>query len=134
MELKQMSTEAYHHLTQLIKQANIVMGSFFAGECMEDNLHWHEECKHWLASKKDADTQQQQQADMLVDDKTDSGSFQEKDDENIYFPLGRGTLCSPLLLEAGGSASPNSCRSSQSSWGSRKRTSTEHSGAIFTLT
>ncbi|KAH9954991.1 hypothetical protein BC827DRAFT_1272038 [Russula dissimulans] len=74
-ELKQMPTEAYHHLVQLIEQANVVMGSFFTGEpeCMEDNLHWHEECERWLASKKDrnADTQQQQQVDMLMDNKTD---------------------------------------------------------------
>jgi ribosome assembly protein 1 len=64
-ELKQTPMEAYHHLSQLIEQANAVMGSFFAGERMEDDLRWREERERRLARKKDALAQQ---ADALVDD------------------------------------------------------------------
>lgn len=90
-ELKQTPLEAYHHLAQLIEQANAVMGSFFAGERMEDDLRWREERERRLASKKDAD------ADALGvdddDDETaDSDDFQEKDDEDIYFAPGKGNV------------------------------------------
>jgi ribosome assembly protein 1 len=80
--------EAYHHLSQLIEQANAVMGSFFAGERMEDDLRWREERERRLARKKDALAQQ---ADALVDDET-AEDFQEKDDEDIYFAPEKGNV------------------------------------------
>jgi len=89
-ELKQTPTEAYHHLAQLIEQANAVMGSFFAGERMEDDLRWREERERRLARKKDADAQQ---ADALVDEEEEEEEgFQEKDDEDIYFAPGKGNV------------------------------------------
>ena len=87
-ELKQTPLEAYHHLAQLIEQANAVMGSFFAGERMEDDLRWREERERRLASKKDADA-----LGVDDDDETaDSDGFQEKDDEDIYFAPGKGNV------------------------------------------
>ncbi|KAI9512466.1 P-loop containing nucleoside triphosphate hydrolase protein [Russula earlei] len=83
-ELKQTPTEAYHHLSQLVEQANAVMGSFFAGARMEDDLRWREERERRLASKKDAVARQ---ADALTDD-----VFHEKDDEDIYFAPGKGNV------------------------------------------
>ena len=83
MELKQTPIEAYHHLSQLIEQANAVMGSFFAGERMEDDLRWREERERRLTSRKDAAA--------LVDDEADD-DFQEKDDEDIYFAPGKGNV------------------------------------------
>lgn len=91
-ELKQTPMEAYHHLSQLIEQANAVMGSFFAGERMEDDLRWREERERRLARKKDAMTQL---ADALVDDEDDDEAaevFQEKDDEDIYFAPQKGNV------------------------------------------
>lgn len=90
-ELKQTPTEAYHHLSQLIEQANAVMGSFFAGERMVDDLRWREERERRLARKKDAVAEQ---ADALVNDEVvdDDDIFQEKDDEDIYFAPGRGNV------------------------------------------
>ena len=91
-ELKQTPLEAYHHLSQLIEQANAVMGSFFAGERMEDDLRWREERERRLASRKDA-VAQQTDADALVDDdETADDDFQEKDDEDIYFTPGKGNV------------------------------------------
>lgn len=87
-ELKQTPMEAYHHMSQLIEQANAVMGSFFAGERMEDDLRWREERERRLARKKDALAQQ---ADALVDDEMAEG-FQEKDDEDIYFAPEKGNV------------------------------------------
>jgi ribosome assembly protein 1 len=95
MELKQTPMEAYHHLAQLIEQANAVMGSFFAGERMEDDLRWREERERRLARKKDAIAQQ---ADALADDNDDDDEtemgedFQEKDDEDIYFAPEKGNV------------------------------------------
>lgn len=93
-ELKQTPMEAYHHLSQLIEQANAVMGSFFAGERMEDDLRWREERERRLARRKDALAQQ---AEALVDDGDDEDdetaeAFQEKDDEDIYFAPEKGNV------------------------------------------
>jgi ribosome assembly protein 1 len=89
-ELKQTPMEAYHHLSQLIEQANAVMGSFFAGERMEDDLRWREERERRLARKKDALAQQ---AEALADDDDEKAeAFQEKDDEDIYFAPERGNV------------------------------------------
>jgi ribosome assembly protein 1 len=94
-ELKQTPMEAYHHLSQLIEQANAVMGSFFAGERMEDDLRWREERERRLARKKDAIALQ---ADALADDNNDNDEteaadgFQEKDDEDIYFAPEKGNV------------------------------------------
>jgi ribosome assembly protein 1 len=53
-ELKLSPIEAYHHLSQLIEQVNAVMGSFFAGERMEDDMRWREERERRLAAKREA--------------------------------------------------------------------------------
>ena len=90
-ELKQTPMEAYHHLSQLIEQANAVMGSFFAGERMEDDLRWREERERRLGRKKDALAEQQADALALEDDETEEG-FQEKDDEDIYFAPEKGNV------------------------------------------
>lgn len=89
-ELKQTPMEAYHHLSQLIEQANAVVGSFFAGERMEDDLRWREERERRIASKKDTVAEQ---ADALVNDSDETADdFQEKDDEDIYFSPEKGNV------------------------------------------
>lgn len=92
-ELKQTPIEAYHHLSQLIEQANAVMGSFFAGERMEDDLRWREERERRLASRKDGAAQQaDSDGAALVDDDEAGDDFHEKDDEDIYFAPGKGNV------------------------------------------
>jgi ribosome assembly protein 1 len=95
-ELKQTPTEAYHHLAQLIEQANAVMGSFFAGERMEDDLRWREERERRLARRKDAIAERADalaDADADADDEAaDADVFQEKDDEDIYFAPEKGNV------------------------------------------
>ncbi|KAI0319365.1 P-loop containing nucleoside triphosphate hydrolase protein [Amylostereum chailletii] len=86
-ELKMSPTEAYHHLAQLIEQANAVMGGFFAGERMEDDLRWREERERRLANKKESIAEQ---ADAILNNASED--FQEKDDEDIYFAPERGNV------------------------------------------
>lgn len=85
-ELKLAPIEAYHHLSQLIEQVNAVMGSFFAGERMEDDLRWREERERRLAEKKESLANE---VDAVVND---ADEFQEKDDEDIYFAPEKGNV------------------------------------------
>ncbi|ETW81849.1 hypothetical protein HETIRDRAFT_173530 [Heterobasidion irregulare TC 32-1] len=95
-ELKQSPTEAYHHLSQLIEQANAVMGSFFAGERMGDDLRWREERERRLASKKESHADE---ADAIVNE---ADEFQEKDDEDIYFAPEKGNVIFASAIDGWG--------------------------------
>ena len=79
-ELKMTPGEAYIHLSKLLEQVNAVLGSFFQGERMEEDLNWRErmEARVAAAAAKEA---------KLADQQTDSGElqFQERDDEELYF-------------------------------------------------
>ncbi|KIM28418.1 hypothetical protein M408DRAFT_329481 [Serendipita vermifera MAFF 305830] len=86
-ELKLTPLEGYHHLSQLIEQVNAVMGSFFAGERMEDDLRWRESREKRMEARKLASAESDQPADNVVEDE-----FQEKDDEDIYFAPERGNV------------------------------------------
>ncbi|ODQ82805.1 hypothetical protein BABINDRAFT_159307 [Babjeviella inositovora NRRL Y-12698] len=63
-ELKLTPLEAYQHLSKVIEQVNSIIGSFFAGERMQDDMLWRE----YLEKNAGADKK-----------------FVEKDDEDIYF-------------------------------------------------
>ncbi|KAJ6509004.1 translation elongation factor 2 [Mycena sanguinolenta] len=93
-ELQLSPTEAYHHLARLIEQVNAVMGKFFAGDRMEDDLRWREERERRLAEKKEmlAD-----EADTAADEE-----FQEKDDEDIYFAPERGNVIFASAIDGWG--------------------------------
>lgn len=63
-ELQLTPSEAYKHLTRLIEQVNAVMGSFYAGDRMEQDLKWREQ----------HDNQEENQ-----------DNYEETSDENLYF-------------------------------------------------
>lgn len=65
--------EAYQHLKNLIEQVNSVLGSFFAGERMQDDLEWRE---------SGANTE-----------------FIERDDENIYFSPDKNNVIFSLAID-----------------------------------
>ncbi|KAI5272650.1 elongation factor Tu [Aureobasidium subglaciale] len=75
--------EAYIHLNKTIEQVNAVMGSFFQGERMEDDLRWRERVEERVSAKSTKDT--------VVDDDTSvptsdvPAEYEEKSDEHIYF-------------------------------------------------
>ncbi|KAF2398558.1 P-loop containing nucleoside triphosphate hydrolase protein [Trichodelitschia bisporula] len=81
-ELKLTPAEAYTHLSKLLEQVNAVMGSFFQGERMEEDLKWREKLEERVAA---ASTRQQERDTTGNDDSIDTDEFQERDDEDIYF-------------------------------------------------
>ncbi|KAF8914910.1 P-loop containing nucleoside triphosphate hydrolase protein [Mucidula mucida] len=85
-ELQLAPIEAHHHLARLIEQVNAVMGSFFAGERMEDDWRWREERERRLAEKKEMHAEE---TDASVNAEAE---FQEKDDEDIYFAPEKGNV------------------------------------------
>ncbi|KAG2417716.1 hypothetical protein HFD88_008935 [Aspergillus terreus] len=84
-ELKMSASEAYSHLSRLLEQVNAVIGSFYQGERMEEDLQWRErmeERANAAAAQKDRSKKQ------AVDDESIAGSaadFEERDDEDLYF-------------------------------------------------
>ena len=93
-ELKMSPGEAYTHLSKLIEQVNAVMGSFFQGERMMDDLNWRERVDERVTAAKseDAATNGDSKTKGNVVE-TDDGisttenpaEYEEKDDEDIYF-------------------------------------------------
>ncbi|KAH6664351.1 putative ribosome biogenesis protein Ria1, partial [Plectosphaerella plurivora] len=79
-ELKMTPNEAYIHLSKLLEQVNAVLGSFFQGERMEEDLNWREKMDERVraTASKGADS---------GEINTDSGDlqFEERDDEDLYF-------------------------------------------------
>lgn len=98
-EVKLSPLEAYHHLSQLIEQVNAVMGSFFAGERMEDDLRWREDRERRLAERSQQTAEEvasQAVSDAIADD------FQEKDDEDIYFAPEKGNVIFASAIDGWG--------------------------------
>ncbi|GAB7347289.1 hypothetical protein MBLNU459_g3375t1 [Dothideomycetes sp. NU459] len=94
-ELKMSPGEAYIHLGKLIEQVNAVMGSFFQGERMEDDLRWRERVEERVVSSKpddsSADGNAKPKGGIFEDDDGNISTsevpaeYEEKDDEDIYF-------------------------------------------------
>jgi ribosome assembly protein 1 len=94
-ELKMSPGEAYTHLNKLIEQVNAVMGSFFQGERMMDDLNWRERVDERVTAAKSAEetaTNGDSKAKATVTETEDGIStsetpaeYEEKDDEDIYF-------------------------------------------------
>lgn len=91
-ELKMSPGEAYTHLTKLLEQVNAVLGSFFQGERMEEDLNWRERVDERVAAAaaKDLEKAERTVANTTSDadgnvETNASGAFEEKDDEDIYF-------------------------------------------------
>ncbi|KAJ7644279.1 P-loop containing nucleoside triphosphate hydrolase protein [Roridomyces roridus] len=95
-ELQLAPVEAYHHLARLIEQVNAVMGKFFAGDRMEDDLRWREERERRMAEKKEMYADEADAADAVEDE------FQEKDDEDIYFAPERGNVVFASAIDGWG--------------------------------
>ncbi|KKY39454.1 putative elongation factor 2 [Diaporthe ampelina] len=79
-ELKMTPNEAYVHLSKLLEQVNAVLGSFFQGERMEEDLNWRERIDERIQAAVAKGPQ-------LADQQTESGDlqFEERDDEELYF-------------------------------------------------
>ncbi|KAM4062161.1 elongation factor tu GTP binding domain-containing protein [Hirsutella rhossiliensis] len=80
-ELKMSPAEAYVHLSKLLEQVNAVLGSFFQGERMEEDLNWRETMEERVNAAAAA------KASAAEDTVSETGElqFEERDDEDIYF-------------------------------------------------
>ncbi|KAI1144350.1 P-loop containing nucleoside triphosphate hydrolase protein [Hypoxylon sp. FL0543] len=79
-ELKMTPGEAYIHLSKLLEQVNAVLGSFFQGERMEEDLNWRERMDERVAA---AAAKEAKLGD--VDSEAGDLQFEERDDEELYF-------------------------------------------------
>lgn len=88
-ELKMSPAEAYTHLSKLLEQVNAVLGSFFQGERMEEDLDWRERVDERvaIAAAKEHERVERQLASGNTADieSIASAEFEEKDDEDLYF-------------------------------------------------
>jgi ribosome assembly protein 1 len=91
-ELKMTPGEAYTHLTKILEQVNAVLGSFFQGERMEEDLNWRERVDERIAAaakeKERLDQENVTGTNGSVDTESITPSnqeFEEKDDEDLYF-------------------------------------------------
>lgn len=96
-ELKMSPGEAYSHLSKLLEQVNAVIGSFFQGERMEEDLQWRERVEERVMA---ATAKEQEKAERRATETTNwttneeiesnaaastNGGFEEKDDDDLYF-------------------------------------------------
>ena len=95
-ELKMSAGEAYTHLNKLLEQINAVIGSFFQGERMEEDLQWREKMEDRVAAKAAMEEQKAERkaakaAGSAAEESESTattgteGAFEEKDDEDLYF-------------------------------------------------
>ncbi|OJZ84624.1 hypothetical protein ASPFODRAFT_48710 [Aspergillus luchuensis CBS 106.47] len=77
-ELKMSPSEAYSHMSKLLEQVNAVIGSFYQGERMEEDLQWRERMEE-RANESAARSKKQEQDDEPT------AEYEEKDDEDLYF-------------------------------------------------
>lgn len=103
-ELKLAPIEAYHHLAQLIEQVNAVTGSFHAAERMEDDLRWREERERRLQARKEAGAELAEKDANAGTEGADTTteSYQEKDDEDLYFAPERGNVIFASAIDGWG--------------------------------
>ncbi|KAK5047125.1 hypothetical protein LTR84_007068 [Exophiala bonariae] len=81
-ELKMTPAEAYLHLERVLEGVNAVIGGFFQGERMEEDLQWREK----LDQRKQAREQQKQEALSDTTSEADvEQQYEERDDEDLYF-------------------------------------------------
>ena len=91
-ELRMTPGEAYIHLSKLLEQVNAVLGSFFQGERMEEDLNWRERVDERIAATaaKEQERSEKETANGTGSIDTESivssnNNFEEKDDEDLYF-------------------------------------------------
>lgn len=89
-ELKMSPGEAHTHLSKLVEQVNAVMGSFYQGERMEDDLRWREKMEERLNAVAAEKADNSRISSILeigdgIDTTSTPAEYEEKDDEDIYF-------------------------------------------------
>lgn len=83
-ELMMSPSEAFSHLSRLLEQVNAVIGSFYQGERMEDDLQWRERMEDRVTASA-TKTKKQTLDDESVASISEATEFEERDDEDLYF-------------------------------------------------
>ncbi|KAE8356718.1 P-loop containing nucleoside triphosphate hydrolase protein [Aspergillus coremiiformis] len=85
-ELKMSPSEAYSHMSKLLEQVNAVIGSFYQGERMEEDLQWRERMEERANAVAEKDRMKKQTHDeSSAQTSADVAEFVERDDEDLYF-------------------------------------------------
>lgn len=86
-ELKMSPAEAFSHLSRLLEQVNAVIGSFYQGERMEEDLQWRERMEDRVnaAAARDQDNKKSSADDESAQSIAEGTEFEERDDEDLYF-------------------------------------------------
>ncbi|KAJ6102803.1 hypothetical protein N7486_005230 [Penicillium sp. IBT 16267x] len=83
-ELMMSPSEAFSHLSRLLEQVNAVIGSFYQGERMEDDLQWRERMEDRV-NVSATKSKKQILDDESVPSISEATEFEERDDEDLYF-------------------------------------------------
>ncbi|KAJ5946278.1 hypothetical protein N7454_003117 [Penicillium verhagenii] len=83
-ELKMSPGEAFAHLSRLLEQVNAVIGSFYQGERMEDDMQWRERMED-RANATASKSKKQTLDDESVASISEATEFEERDDQDLYF-------------------------------------------------
>lgn len=83
-ELKMTPTEAYSHLERVLEGVNAVIGGFFQGERMEEDLLWRERADERKATREAKDESASVNGEGSLDGDLEQ-QFEEMDDEDLYF-------------------------------------------------
>ena len=84
-ELMMSPSEAYSHLSRLLEQVNAVIGSFYQGERMEEDLQWRERMEDRINASAAKDKLKKVLDNDLEQGFNEADDFEERDDEDIYF-------------------------------------------------
>lgn len=83
-ELKMSPAEAYSHLGRVLEGVNAVIGGFFQGERMEEDLLWRERAEETRQRAKERRSSIDGSDGINVEEGVEQ-QFQERDDEDLYF-------------------------------------------------
>lgn len=91
-ELRMSPAEAYSHLGRVLEGVNAVIGGFFQGERMEDDLLWREQAEEKKRKTREGRGSIASDGDSRhVEDGVEQ-QFQERDDEDLYFAPERNNV------------------------------------------
>ena len=94
-ELKMSPAEAYSHLGRVLEGVNAVIGGFFQGERMEEDLLWRERGEEKRQKMRERQDSIISNVDSNRESNVEEGleqQFQETDDEDLYFAPERNNV------------------------------------------
>jgi ribosome assembly protein 1 len=90
-ELKMSPVEAYSHLGRVLEGVNAVIGGFFQGERMEEDLLWRERADEKRQQTWERRGSLAEGADNSLEEGVEQ-QFEERDDEDLYFAPERNNV------------------------------------------